>query len=225
MLGLSSAIVSKVVVCGRATFMIETEKLGKMRDVRRAMPGRRWMSWSLVRVVGEMQILTRASYTMVIVVPLLAGLWPLVGAAISRYYDILACGRQTTLQECAALQQAVVLTPLPDVWVLSFIASLCALLAHTAYQTAAPEFVRKASEQEYVSQILEQEMKASAGKEKDQASVTMLLKDACKEYVDAANSRALVCLLSFVMYAVSLCIVVWIITDQTMKVLKAAAWL
>ena len=34
------------------------------------------IDWRLIRGLGELQVLTRASYLMLIVVPLLAGLWP-----------------------------------------------------------------------------------------------------------------------------------------------------
>jgi len=35
----------------------------------------RWLDWRFVRSLGELQILTRASYAMLGVVPILAGLW------------------------------------------------------------------------------------------------------------------------------------------------------
>jgi hypothetical protein len=43
------------------------------------------LNWTLVRSVGELQILTRASYAMLIVVPMLAGTWPAVRAIINSY--------------------------------------------------------------------------------------------------------------------------------------------
>lgn len=41
--------------------------------------------WNRIRTLGELQILTRASYVMLIFVPLLAGVWPAVGEGINRY--------------------------------------------------------------------------------------------------------------------------------------------
>lgn len=42
-------------------------------------------TWSFVRAFGELTILTRASYLMLAVVPLLAAVWPSVRALINRY--------------------------------------------------------------------------------------------------------------------------------------------
>ena len=42
-------------------------------------------SWSLVRVLGDLEVLTRASYVMLVVVPLLAGTWPAVTIVVNRY--------------------------------------------------------------------------------------------------------------------------------------------
>src|SRR5262245_17448319 len=42
-------------------------------------------SWRFVRSLGELHLLTRASYLMLIVVPILAGLWPAVRLAINHY--------------------------------------------------------------------------------------------------------------------------------------------
>src|ERR1700730_652602 len=42
-------------------------------------------SWRLVRTLGELQVLTKASYAMLIIVPLLAGLWPAVRLIVNQY--------------------------------------------------------------------------------------------------------------------------------------------
>lgn len=41
--------------------------------------------WTKIRTFGELQILTKASYVMLIFVPLLAGLWPAIKSGINRY--------------------------------------------------------------------------------------------------------------------------------------------
>ena len=43
------------------------------------------LNWQKVRGFGELQILTRASYLMLILVPMLAALWPAVHYSVSRY--------------------------------------------------------------------------------------------------------------------------------------------
>ncbi len=50
--------------------------------------------WSLVRLLGELQVLTRASYIMLVVVPLLAGLWPGVTVVVNRYNDTVEAAIQ-----------------------------------------------------------------------------------------------------------------------------------
>ena len=43
--------------------------------------------WSMVRILGELQVLTKASYVMLILIPLLAGTWPAVTIVVNRYND------------------------------------------------------------------------------------------------------------------------------------------
>ena len=57
------------------------------------------MDWRKVRALGELQVLTRASYLMLIFVPLLAGLWPGVRLVVNRY-------NQAVTDATAALEYA-----------------------------------------------------------------------------------------------------------------------
>ncbi len=41
--------------------------------------------WIKIRTFGELQILTRASYFMMLLVPILAGIWPAVRVGINKY--------------------------------------------------------------------------------------------------------------------------------------------
>ena len=41
--------------------------------------------WTRIRTFGELQILTRASYSMLVLVPILVALWPAIRAGINRY--------------------------------------------------------------------------------------------------------------------------------------------
>jgi hypothetical protein len=45
--------------------------------------------WGVIRIFGELQILTRASYVMLIVVPLLAGVWPTVRMVINGHNKVI----------------------------------------------------------------------------------------------------------------------------------------
>jgi hypothetical protein len=42
-------------------------------------------NWRLVRSIAELQILTRASYVMLVLVPILAGIWPLVRSIVNQH--------------------------------------------------------------------------------------------------------------------------------------------
>ena len=52
------------------------------------------VSWSTVRALGELEVLTRASYIMLILVPLLAGLWPGVKVIVNQYNDSVSTATQ-----------------------------------------------------------------------------------------------------------------------------------
>jgi len=41
--------------------------------------------WTKVRALGELQVLTKASYVVLIIVPILGGMWPAVRTVINRY--------------------------------------------------------------------------------------------------------------------------------------------
>lgn len=49
--------------------------------------------WGSVRTVGELQVLTRASYLALVVVPVLAGVWPAVRVALNRYNQVVSDSR------------------------------------------------------------------------------------------------------------------------------------
>jgi hypothetical protein len=48
----------------------------------------RFLNWERIRSVGELQILTKASYIALILVPIMAGLWPSVRVAINHYNKV-----------------------------------------------------------------------------------------------------------------------------------------
>jgi hypothetical protein len=85
------------------------------------------LDWRFVRL-GELQTLTRASYLMLPVVPILAGVWTALplGEPRSHY--------------------------LPHSWVLAFLAALAVTLGQVIYQMRAPEVVRRSTLSEFVRQ-------------------------------------------------------------------------
>ena len=70
----------------------ERAHFGVINQTLRDMKERRQFTWGFVRNFGELQLLTRASYIMLILVPLLAGLWPSVTTVVNRYNDTAETG-------------------------------------------------------------------------------------------------------------------------------------
>ncbi|WP_171238634.1 hypothetical protein [Ruegeria sp. HKCCA5763] len=86
-------------------------------------------SWTFVRAFGELTILTRASITTLIFVPVLAAIWPTARGVF----------------------ESVSLT-LPSIWAVAFLASLSALIGNVLYQVFAPTVVKQYSLDDYVHQ-------------------------------------------------------------------------
>ena len=63
-------------------------------DVLSGIEERSGFGWSMIRALGELQVLTRASYLMLILVPLLAGLWPGVKVVVNQYNDSVETATQ-----------------------------------------------------------------------------------------------------------------------------------
>ena len=64
--------------------------------------------WTKIRTFGELQILTRASYIMLILVPLLAGVWPAVKSGINEYNGLLEDSKAALESASQQLEFAVV---------------------------------------------------------------------------------------------------------------------
>jgi hypothetical protein len=73
---------------------------------------RRFFNWRLVRSLAELQILTKASYVMLILVPLLAGVWPAVRLAVNQYDKSVA--EAAAIFDRAATRFAEVQSRLPN---------------------------------------------------------------------------------------------------------------
>ncbi|WP_195819726.1 hypothetical protein [Roseobacter sp. MH60115] len=212
------------------------------------------ITWESVRSFGELQILTRASYIMLLVVPLMAGLWPTVRVLVNRYNQSLSLARekmiavldrmpeaqslplQTTTREklntgfediaealhtvALAIENASIqATALPMVWVVSFGASLCAVLGQTLYQSAAPQIIRSDDKRSYIGKVIEEE---KGLRELNESSLRELILETSREYEGAANTNTLALKLSVVMYGLATVFIVLIVTDQTMSVLDAS---
>jgi hypothetical protein len=129
----------------------------------------RCLSWQTVRAVGGLQLLTKASYMMLILVPILAGVWqslkmwsgqPIheVSEAV-RNLEQTAERREATVPESIAHEIDRVRTvsqrlqtlidsghfdpKLPSAWALGFFAALLVVHGHFVYQLACPDLIKE----------------------------------------------------------------------------------
>ncbi len=89
-------------------------------------------NWSLARGFGELTILTRASTSGLVFVPILAAVWPGVRALVQHYAKIY--GYEDFLPP-----------NMPDAWGMLFFAALFAMFGRVIYQSSCPEEVRERS--------------------------------------------------------------------------------
>jgi hypothetical protein len=82
----------------------------------------RFFTWRTVRAVGALQVLTKASYVMLALVPILAGLW-------------------LGVRSWAA--PAGLTAHMPSAWAVGFFAALFVVLGHFVYQVWCPELVKE----------------------------------------------------------------------------------
>lgn len=86
------------------------------------------LDWRFVRSLGELHILTRASYVMLGIVPILAGVWSKLPWWGNNSHP----------------------PPLAHSWVYAFLAALAVTLGQVIYQLRAPEVVRRLTLDQYV---------------------------------------------------------------------------
>lgn len=68
----------------------------------------RFVTWKGIRNVGELHILTRASYLMLGIVPMLAALWPGVRVVVNRYNDVVTDSTAALERTSQSLQRDAV---------------------------------------------------------------------------------------------------------------------
>lgn len=125
------------------------------------------LRWDLVRGFGELAILTRVSMSALVLVPILAAVWPAVRGAVERLG-----------------QPYGVLPPMmPWTWAALFFAAVLVILGRVLYQAHAPQEVREASRVDFTAR------RAEAFREADEHEREQLLREAI-EAVDEAGSDA-----------------------------------
>ncbi|MFN0131611.1 MAG: pentapeptide repeat-containing protein [Phycisphaerales bacterium] len=128
----------------------------------------RLLHWGLARGVGELAILTRVSMAALVVVPILAGVWPALRSAVQRYADVhwrdgmvprlghLLFGRfEGTPAVSSAQAESFLRSHMPGSFALLFFAALAVVVARSIYQASVPQLVREKSRFDLVRERME----------------------------------------------------------------------
>lgn len=65
------------------------------------------LSWLGVRTVGNLQLLTRASYYSLLIVPLIAGVWPFIRNTINQYNQTVETSAQKVIESANELEESI----------------------------------------------------------------------------------------------------------------------
>ncbi|MCC6969280.1 MAG: pentapeptide repeat-containing protein, partial [Phycisphaerales bacterium] len=116
------------------------------------------LDWGLVRGVGELAILTRASMLALVLVPILAGLWPALRSAVQRYSDVhwkqgvaprvvdwVFGSFDPTPHVVSTPAQSFLNSHMPGSFALLFFAALLVVMGRSIYQANVPQLVRERS--------------------------------------------------------------------------------
>jgi hypothetical protein len=140
------------------------------------MKGTSALNWEAIRNFAELQILTRASYVALMVIPIVAGCWSSIRVILSHYdrnawmapqslgtitseLSTMPATRQLLPTDAAAssvpgrsrvIQERLPI-PLPKVWVFGYLSALFLVVGHSIYQTLAPEAVKANRRIEYIT--------------------------------------------------------------------------
>lgn len=213
--------------------------------------------WAWVRILGELQMLTRASYVVLLVVPIIAGLWPAVVIVVNRYNDTIetasekleiAAGKLNLISDNARefnsdlvfqditrnlvvditdLQRNITRAALdkpgmPYIWVWAFFSALAAILGHTAYQLAAPQNIKRASERDFINERIDDVLKLGESNLNEANEMRRLVTEARAEYLYSHQSRRGPAVISSGLYVIAIFMVVVVISLQTRSVLVAS---
>lgn len=111
--------------------------------------------WGIVRSVGELAILSRISLSALVVVPILAGLWPAIRAGVQRYSQLhwhegvlfrlsrATFGHYESVGPPAPSGGYFLQATMPGVWAALFFAALFVVIGRAIYQAGCPQFVRE----------------------------------------------------------------------------------
>lgn len=124
----------------------------------------KWLGWDRVRSVGNLSLLRRVSLASLVLIPILASIWPAMSTAIEWLPDPVPPGSVVTLSDSLAL---------------IFLASVCVTVGIFLYEVFAPAQVQRYSSDDFVDDIVKRYPEGSP--ERD---------DGLRRSIDSLTTRA-----------------------------------
>ena len=161
----------------------------------------KYLNWGKVKTFGDLKLLTKASYLILLFVPLLAGFWPI-------------------LQNITPL-----ISDLPSVWSWIFFAALAVILGHLIYEAFTPENIKNLSRDEFATnQLVLSGIISDNGAQKDSSITNENLKQFTadlKSYNEQSVSGRYKIIISILLYTISFLIIITVVLRQTVNVWNA----
>lgn len=176
-------------------------KLSKEIEKNKLKGKDRYLNWENVKILGDLKILTKASYLILLFVPLLSGMWPTIIGIMPK------------------------LSHMPSVWGWSFIAALLVIIGHLIYEIFAHAEIKKYSRNEFALNELTILERVSSDSEKNKELMTdenlKQFSAALSRYNKKSISAPFSVFVSGLFYIISVVIVLGVVCSQTRNVLNA----
>lgn len=175
-----------------------------------------WLcTWEGIRLIGELRVLTLASYFAVIIVPIIAGAWLTIEKTLDLYPNIES---QVDGNRQNAQDTPIEIT-LPWVWVWAYLAALFVIVAYSFYQAGAPDIVKMYRLEEYAEEK-RRNRRATQGNHEEVEEEARLGKEEYRRLSRTENSRlrraSLTC------YTLALFSILMVVALQLRTIFKAA---
>lgn len=204
------------------------------------------LGWYLVRSIAELQVLSKATYSILIIVPILAGLWSAITFGVNGYNQVIyestkklehivekvdnydgrikqdigkirkEISNIRNKLEKANIQDLY----LPSIWVFTFFSALMAILGQLIYSLFSPKRVKDYAEVDYIKYMIDRHKITNSFKNTGDSE-----KRAMKSYASLSNKHRYACLSSISLYFLSIVSIFIVIITQFKNILAVAGWL
>ena len=199
---------------GHRLVILNNPELLKAREEHKLQGAKKVLNWENIKILGHLKLLTRASYLLLIFVPILAGIWSVIARIPGGEFNTL----------------------MPSVWGWSFIAALSVIIGHLIYEVCSPIEIKRHSKEEFALFDLNLLGKIIKNSEKPAETATKENLQAYKKALDTYNKKSASgypwIVLSGLLYIISMAIILrvvvsqlWIIKDVTGGWTEMFSWL